>query len=272
MSYNTSFYTLGLRLRESGPRRIAVARGSDDCTLSAVERAEREGIATPVFTDDPREAVALAREGRADAILKGMIPTAELLHAVLDKQHGILPQGAVLTHLAVLEIPALGRLLMASDAAVIPYPTLAQHEAIVRYMADAGRRLGIARPRIALTHCNEDTSEKFPVTLQYRAITEAARADWGCDISGPMDIACALSEEAAAKKHIEGIVAGHADGIVFPDIEAGNTFYKTVTSLCHALPAGTLRGTTCPVALSSRGDSEEAKYNSILLAVALADK
>lgn len=269
MEANIDFSVLARRVAERGPRHIAVVCGTDNCTRAAAARAEAEGVAVPIFTDDPREAVAMCRSGKADAILKGMLPTAELLHAVLDKQCGLLPRGAVLTHLAVLQMPQLGRLLMVSDAAVIPNPTLEQRLAIVGYMAEAGHRLGIACPKIALTHCNEDTSEKFPITLDYREIV--ARGAEGALLDGPMDVACALSAAAAAKKHIAGPVAGCADGIVLPDIEAGNTFYKTATLLAGAVPAGTLRGTTHPVALSSRGDTEEAKYASIVLAATLAE-
>lgn len=226
--------------------------------------------------DACRKAVALVREGRAEILMKGLVGTDQLLHAALDKQRGILEQGRVMTHLTLAEIPAwpttqvhtTPRMLLFSDAAVIPCPDIGQLDAIVGYCAEACRRLGVAVPRIALTHCNEKVNAKFPVTLHYEEIKRRAAEGRYADaiVDGPMDVKTACDAESGDIKGIHSPVAGQADAIVFPDIEAGNTFYKTVTLFAHATTAGWLAGTTVPVVLTSRADSELSKYYSLMLA------
>ena len=111
-----------------------------------------------------QEAVSLIREGHADVLMKGIINTDNLLRAVLNKEHGILPKGNVLSHITVAQIPTYKKLLFFSDAAVIPRPTLEQFEAMLLYDLEVCRRMGIEAPRVALIHCTEKVNEKFPHT------------------------------------------------------------------------------------------------------------
>ena len=213
-------------------------------------------------------AVRLVRDGNADVLMKGLINTDNLLRAILNKQEGILAPGAVLSHVTASQIPGFGRMLLFSDPAVIPYPTPEQHSAIVGYLADACRALGIDRPRIALIHCNEKTSEKFPVTLGYAEIK--ARSATGCYgdaiVDGPMDIKTALDIHSGQVKGIESPIDGRADALVFPDIQAGNTFYKTISFFTNSVNAGMLMGAKAPVVLSSRSDSTYSKMCSLAMA------
>ena len=213
-------------------------------------------------------AVALVRSHRAQVLMKGMVNTDVLLRAVLDKQQGLLSPGSVMAHLTVMQIPGWNRLLMFADAAVLPEPTLPQLDALVGYMADHLRRFGREVPRIALTNCNEKVNPKFPHTLHYEQIKQwAAEGRYGkVVIDGPMDVKTALDANAAAYKHIASPIEGSADALVFPNIQAGNTFYKTLPCFCHAIPAGWLVGTEAPVVVTSRADSEESKYYSLALA------
>lgn len=213
-------------------------------------------------------AVALVRSHRAQVLMKGMVNTDVLLHAVLDKQQGLLSPGSVMAHLTVMQIPGWNRLLMFADAAVLPEPTLPQLDALVGYMADHLRRFGREVPRIALTNCNEKVNPKFPHTLHYEQIKQwAAEGRYGkVVIDGPMDVKTALDANAAAYKHIASPIEGSANALVFPNIQAGNTFYKTLSCFCHAIPAGWLVGTEAPVVVTSRADSEESKYYSLALA------
>ena len=213
-------------------------------------------------------AVALVRSHRAQVLMKGMVNTDVLLRAVLDKQQGLLSPGSVMAHLTVMQIPGWNRLLMFADAAVLPEPTLPQLDALVGYMADHLRRFGRKVPRIALTNCNEKVNPKFPHTLHYEQIKQwAAEGRYGkVVIDGPMDVKTALDANAAAYKHIASPIEGSADALVFPNIQAGNTFYKTLSCFCHAIPAGWLVGTEAPVVVTSRADSEESKYYSLALA------
>lgn len=287
------------RLRSLGQQvTVAVASPADSHTEEVIERslnagfakfilvavdgkratAERLAAAFPDSTsivdaadddDAARKAVDAVREGRADVLMKGSLNTDNLLRAVLNKERGILVKGSVLTHIAVAEIPGINRLMFFSDAAVIPFPTTAQLDAILQYITDTWRSVtGLQKPNIALTHCTEKTSEKFPITLSYQDVK--AYADEGrygdVNIDGPMDVKTACDAESGAIKGIASPVVGNADIIIFPDIEAGNTFYKTITFFASATVAGMLAGTTVPVVVTSRADSADSKFYSLATA------
>lgn len=282
--------TCGRRLR------IAVVCGCDDSTLYAVERALHEGFAEIIFVgstdkvklntglhlfedvvhyaeaatpvEAARRAVRLVREGKADILMKGLISTDVLLRAVLDKEEGLLPRGNVLTHLAVAQFPDRSKLLFFTDAAVIPYPTQEQRAAQLGYAIAMCHAFGIAVPRVSLLHCSEHTSDKFPHTLGYRELAEQAREGrWGkAVVDGPLDLRTSIDPIALERKGIASPLEGEADVLVFPDIEAGNVFYKAVSYIAKADVAGTLQGTLCPVVLPSRGDSGEDKFYSLAFA------
>lgn len=215
-----------------------------------------------------QEAVALVREGHADVLMKGIINTDNLLRAVLNKETGIMPKGGVLSHITVAQVPTYPKLLFFSDAAVIPRPTLEQFEAMLKYDLEVCRRLGIAEPRVALIHCTEKVNEKFPHTIDY--VELKARAEAGAYgamfIDGPMDVKTACDEHSGEIKGISSPVVGHADLLIFPNIEAGNTFYKTLSLFGDANMAGMLRGPLCPVVVPSRADSGNSKFYSLALA------
>lgn len=215
-----------------------------------------------------RMAVEAVRRGEADVIMKGTVSTDVLLREVLNKQYGLLKPDAVMTHLTLAAIPALGRKLLFSDAAVLPQPTLEQFDVIVRQCADACRRMGIVQPHIALTNCAEKVNPKFEHTLSYVELKRrAAQGDYGnAVVDGPMDVKTALESESGSIKGICSPVAGKADVIIFPNIQAGNTFYKTITLFAGATVAGWLVGTMVPIVVASRADSEESKYYSLLMA------
>lgn len=280
MSAIESFDALKAHLtrRNEPRRRVAVVWPEDETTRRAVEMAAEAGFASPVMLDHTvaadadaaaAEAVAMVRRGEADVIMKGLINTDNLLRAVLNKEHGILRPGRVLTHITVAEIPAYHKLLLLSDVAVIPYPTEAQFEAMVAYMTTYARAMGIECPRIALTHCSEKVDERhFPLTGSYVAVKDKAAAGvfGNCIVDGPMDVKTACDRHAQEKKGIVSPINGDADGIIFPDIEAGNTFYKAVTLFSGATLAGLLQGADVPVVLCSRGDDADCKYNALALA------
>lgn len=226
-----------------------------------------ELVDTPDYHSAAAVAVSLVHDGKADILMKGLIGTDELLRAVLNKETGILPKGGLLTHVTVSEIPGLDRLLFYSDVAVIPYPTLEQREKIIRLDLDLVRRFGVERPKVALIHFTEKVNPKFPNSVDYKTIVEKAVAgEYGDMVAGgPMDVKTALDIHSAQIKGIESEVCGNADLLIFPNIESGNTFYKTV-SYFKARMAGMLLGTTAPVVLPSRSDSSESKYNSLALA------
>ena len=292
-----SFGQLTAHLKSLNRRkRIAVVCANDPNTEYAIARALEEGIAEflmvgnsailekystlkryPQFVqalhvDDPdeaaRQAVRIVCEGGADILMKGIINTDNLLHAILDKEHGLLPKGKVLTHLAVMQIPTYHKLLFFSDAAVIPRPTLQQRIEMIWYAIRTCRSFGIERPRIALIHCTEKVSAKFPHSLDYVNIVELAEAGEFGDviIDGPLDVKTACEKTSGDIKGIVSPIDGEADVLIFPNIESGNAFYKAVSLFSHADMAGLLQGPVCPVVLPSRSDSGLSKYYSMAMA------
>lgn len=298
------FEQMAERLRHDGRRRrVAVARPADGHTIEVITRCLDEGTADFTLVADPecagqaermaasqpgrvsvvkaadaedcaRQAVAEVREGRCDVLMKGTLNTDVLLRAVLNKECGLLEKGRVLSHITAADIPGHRRLLLFSDAAVVPKPTMEQFEAITGYAAETFRKLqgDTACPHIALIHCTEKTSEKFPHTLCYAELKrQAAEGRYGnAVIDGPMDVKTAFDSESARIKGIISPVAGRADILVFPNIESANVFYKTITWFARALTAGMLCGTAAPVVVASRADSAKSKYCSLVLACAVA--
>ncbi len=271
-----TFQELQEQLQQRHTRcRIATVCVYDKATLSALDRSKQLGLAEPVYVDGetPEEAAARAvemvRSGEADILMKGLIGTDRLLRAVLDKEHGLLPKGRTLTHLALAEIPTYHKMLFFSDAAVIPYPTHEQRIEQVRYAIDVCHATGIAQPRVALIHCSEKPGKQFPFVDGYKDICQMGRdGSFGhCIIDGPLDVKTACSLHALQAKGIKSPLMGDSDVLILPDIEAGNAFYKSMTLFAGAHTAGMLCGTSHPVVVPSRGDSAEAKFNSVLLAI-----
>ena len=217
-----------------------------------------------------REGVRLVHDGKADVLMKGSLNTDTILHAVIDKEggHGLIAPGQVMSHLTLVEAPVYHKLLMFSDAAVIPNPTLVQFDAMVRYDCEVWRKLGVEQPKIALIHFTEKINHKFSVTTDY--VELMARAEIGeygdVEMAGPMDVKTACDAESAQIKKISSGVVGDADILIMPDLEAGNTFYKTVSYFGKARMAGLVTGTTSPVVVASRADSAESKFYSLILA------
>lgn len=284
-------------LRDASSRRVAVAAGHDPNTIRAAARAAAEGIADVTLVGDAAriddlcaelsldregfdvvdeaEPVAagliardLVREGRADVLMKGLIGTGDYMKLILDKEGGLLPAGAVLTHITVAELPAMvarhGKLLFVSDVAIIPRPDKATKKKILRYCVDAAHSFGIAEPRAALLAASEKVSPKMPATVEAAEITAEAVAEFpDAIVYGPLALDVAISPEACAIKGVETPVGGAADILVFPNIESGNVFYKSCTQLSGGRIAAAVVGTSAPCVLTSRADSEESKFLSI---------
>ena len=274
-------------------KRVAVVCANDASTRYAVEKGKEEkgkemGFIEPIYVDGEdkeecaRRAVALCKSGEADILMKGLINTDVILRAILDKENGILRPGHVLTHVAMAEIPKYEKLLFFTDAAVIPVPTEGQRRQQIHYMNYVCHALGIEEPRISLIHCAEKVSAKtFPYTVDYlEIIAEAQTGKFGrciiaeaqtgkfgrCIIDGPLDLKTSLDSVSLREKGIHSVIDGQADALIFPDIVAGNVFYKTITLFGYAKTAGVLQGTQCCCVLPSRADSPESKYYSLALA------
>lgn len=286
------------RLRLSNKRRrVAVVCPNDPHTEYVIIRSLREEIAeyllvtdeehvdisnslysaspdfvrvytAPTPDDAAAMAVELVRSGEADVLMKGLINTDNLLRAVLHKEKGLLPSGGVLSHVAVAQIPLYHKLLFFSDAAVIPKPTLEQFRAMIKNDISICNRLGMEEPRVALIHCSEKVNAKFPHTIFYTELKkEASEGKMGkVYIDGPMDAKTACDAHSGEIKGMSSPVIGNADIMIFPNIESGNTFYKTLSLFGDANMAGMLTGTIAPVVVPSRSDSGNSKYYSLVLA------
>ena len=193
---------------------------------------------------------------------------------VANKKHKLgleanFPTQILMTHVAMAEIPKYEKLLFFTDAAVIPVPTEAQRRQQIHYVNYICHALGIEEPRISLIHCAEKVSAKtFPYTVDYlEIIAEAQTGKFGrCIIDGPLDLKTSLDSVSLREKGIHSVIDGQADALIFPDIVAGNVFYKTITLFGYAKTAGVLQGTQCCCVLPSRADSPDSKYYSLALA------
>ncbi len=286
-------------------RRLAVAAGHDPNTIQAAAKAASENIAdvtlvgdkerieqlciefgldAGVFTiiDQPdelragAEAVKLVREEKADVLMKGLIGTDKYMRLILNKDTGLLPAKAVLSHVTVLDIPAFraihDKLLIVSDVAIIPDPDLSTKIKILQYVVAAAHAFGIADPKVALIAATEKVNAKMQACVDAALITQMNRRGQikGCTVDGPLALDVAVSPEACAIKGLDSPVGGAADCLVFPNIETGNVFYKGTTVLGGARLAAAVVGTSAPCVLTSRADSEESKFFSIALGCRLA--
>ena len=250
------------RLRLSNSRRrVAVVCPNDPHTEYVIIRSLREEIAEYLLVTDIEHL-------DVDVLMKGLINTDNLLRAVLHKERGLLPAGGILSHVAVAQIPLYHKLLFFSDAAVIPKPTLDQFRTMIMNDISICNRLGMEEPRVALIHCSEKVNAKFPHTICYTELKkEASEGKMGkVYIDGPMDAKTACDAHSGEIKGMSSPVIGNADVMIFPNIESGNTFYKTLSLFGDANMAGMLTGTIAPVVVPSRSDS--GNYSLVLACLA----
>jgi len=286
--------------QERGPRTVAVAAAAQEAVLLAVNEAEELGIADVILIGDRAEIVRIGREhgvdlgrleivhepdpiqaagqmtalinaGRAQIAMKGTIQTADFLRAVLDRKTG-LRAGRLLSHVAAFDVPGLDRLILVSDAGVVVAPTMSEKADIVRNAIDVAHRLGIVQPKVALLAATEMVNAKIPATVDAAALSKMAdrRQIVGGVIDGPLTLDNAISVEAATIKGVESPVAGRADILISPDIEAGNILAKGIIYFAQAYMAGVIVGARAPIILPSRSDTHQAKLIAIAMCVVIA--
>lgn len=219
-------------------------------------------------------AIELIRQGRADILMKGLISTDRFMKAVLDKEKGLVEPGKLLTHVTVIENKNYHKLLIVSDVAVLPLPSLNQKILMINYLVNTAYALQIEYPKVAVIAPTEKIIPSIISTTDAASLSEMnMRGEiQGCIVSGPLAVDVALNAEAARIKGINSPVAGDADCLLFPNIDAGNVFYKTNTVLARSETAAILVGARVPAVLSSRGDSILTKLYSIALAALMARK
>ncbi len=213
-------------------------------------------------------AVEMVKSGAADILMKGLVNTDILLHAVLKKGTGLVPFGNVVTFIAAIEIPGYPKLLFITDPAVIPEPNVRQRTAIIRYAIDTAKNFGISKPKVALLHGTEKMNPKLNFMSDYKKMLELGQAGEFGDaiVAGPLDLFLAINPELGKIKQVDTPIAGDADILIFPSFVSANIFYKSMVTFAHAEIGGMLFGTEKPVVLTSRSDSAATKFNSIALA------
>jgi phosphate butyryltransferase len=223
-------------------------------------------------TEAAAKAVALVRGGEGDLLMKGLLSTDKYMRAILNKEQGLLEPGAILSHVTVMEHPGHPKLLLAGDVAVIPEPDLREKLAILGYLAQTARALGIELPKVAVLAASEQVQPKLRASVEAALLAKMADRGQiqGALVDGPLALDAAIDPESARIKGLTGPVAGDADCLLFPFLEAGNTFYKAGTKLGGAEVAAVVAGARVPCVLSSRGDSPRTKLSSIALAALLA--
>lgn len=215
--------------------------------------------------------VELARSGEVDTLMKGSLHTDELLRAVLSKEKGLRTERR-LSHVFAFDVPTYDRPLLITDAAINIYPTLEDKVDIVQNAVDLFHALDTRDPNVAILSAVETVTPKIPSTVEAAALCKMADRGQikGAILDGPLAFDNAISETAARTKGIESPVAGKADILLVPDLEAGNMLAKQLEYLANAEGAGILLGARMPIILTSRADDEMTRMASCALAVQLA--
>jgi len=287
--------------QELGFCHLAVVAAHDSEVLQSIDEARERGIATATLFGDaarieaiaqekglalhdvrvehePDEARAalramqLVRERQADVVIKGQIKTSTFLRAALDRQAGIRDR-KLLSHVGVFEIPGFDRLLYMSDSGVVLYPTPMQKRTIIQNVVDVAHRLGIEHPRVAVLAANERVHPSRPGGVEALTLARMAQEGWisGAIVDGPLPLDVALYECVARLHGVDGPVAGRADVVIVPNVEAGNIAAKAIQYIGHGEMAGLVVGARVPIIINSRADDATTRLRSIAMAALVAD-
>jgi len=283
------------------PLRMAVVHPVDEASLRGAVAAGEAGLIVPVLVGPERKiraaaeqagidlgccelvdaphshaaaehAAVLARDGRAEALMKGSLHTDEIMGAVTDRSAGLRTERRI-SHVFVMDVPAYPRLMLITDAAINIDPDLDDKRDIIQNAIDLAHALGIDEPKVALLSAVETIDAKLRSTVEAGALCKMAERGQitGAILDGPLAFDNAISEEAAEAKGIASRVAGNADIFVAPDIESGNMMAKQLAYLADGRGAGIVLGARVPIALTSRADEPESRMASCALALLVAE-
>ncbi|MCF6461524.1 phosphate butyryltransferase [Clostridium sp. Cult3] len=297
-----SFSELLALAEKRGPKKISVAVAQDRDVLGAIKVCKDLNIINPILVGDKskiqqisekidfelseveiidekdglqasRIATKLVSTGKAEILMKGLIDTSVIMKQVLDKEIG-LRIGKVISHVAVFDVETYHKIFFVTDAAMNISPDIYQKKEIIENAVELAHSLEINNPKVAVIGAKEKVSPKMEATVHAKELSDMYKRGeiTGCIVEGPFALDNAISKEAALHKGIESSVAGDADILLVPDIDAGNVLYKSLTFLAKAKSAGIILGTKSPIVLTSRADSQEAKIHSIALGVLLTSK
>jgi len=289
---------LGSIVQKEPRKKLVIAAAQDKYSLNAVMNAANDNVIEPILIgdkdmifsiaklggfnldgikiiDEPDTEVAveiavkMANRGEVDILMKGMVGTSTLLKAVLNKEWG-LRTGNLLSHFALFEVETYHKLIAVTDVAMNIAPNLQEKISIVNNSVACLNKLGIPNPKVAVLGAVEMVNESMTATLDAALLSKMNQRDQirNCIIDGPLAFDNAISHESAKHKGIRSEVAGDTDLLLMPDIEVGNVLYKSLVFFAKAKVASVILGASVPIVLTSRSDSEQAKYDSIILAAA----
>jgi len=279
-------------------KKLVLAAAQDQHSLGAVLRAWQDNIIEPILIGDKENiqiicaengynisglriihepdndmaiemAVRMLSSKQADVLMKGKVGTSAMLKAVLNKEWG-LRTGNLLSHIALFEVETYHKLIAVTDVAMNIAPNLRDKISIVNNSVAFLHRLGYENPKVAVLGAVEMVNENMEATLDAALLSKMNQRDQikNCIIDGPLAFDNAISLESAQHKGIKSEVAGDTDLLLMPDIEVGNVLYKSLVFFAKAKVASIILGAQVPIVLTSRSDSEQAKYDSILLSAA----
>jgi len=282
-----------------GPRkRLILAAAQDQQSLGAVIQAWKDDIVEPILIGDKEGiqnictannyditglriihepdlqmsvemSVKMVSSQQGDVLMKGKVGTSTLLKCVLNKEWG-LRTGNLLSHFALFEVETYPKVIAVTDVAMNISPNLKDKIAIINNSVSCLIKLGYKMPKVAVLGAVEMVNENMEATLDAALLSKMNQRDQirNCIIDGPLAFDNAVSLESAQQKGIRSEVAGDTDLLLMPDIEVGNVLYKSLVFFAKAKVASVILGARVPIVLTSRSDSEEAKYYSILLSAA----
>jgi phosphate acetyltransferase len=230
-----------------------------------------ELVDTPHSHASAEAAVRLVREGRAECLMKGSLHTDELMGAVVSRDSGLRTARRI-SHCFVMDVPTYSEVLIVSDAAVNIAPTLEEKVDIVQNAIDLAHALGAPEVRVAILSAMETVNPKVPSTIEAAALCKMADRGQitGGILDGPLALDNAINLQAAEIKHIQSPVAGRANVLIVPDLEAGNMLAKSLSFLADADAAGIVLGARVPIILTSRADSVTTRLASCAVAALVA--
>jgi phosphate butyryltransferase len=281
--------------KSDSKKRVAVAAAHDEHTLEAVFKAAKDKLVAPVLigskaeiaeilkklnvkydfdsvicTESDKEAaektVELINANKADFIMKGKLQTADLLKAVVDKEKG-LRTGKVMSHVAILEVPAYHKLIAITDGGMMMYPNAEEKKQILENAVDVFLAMGYESPKVAVLAAVETVNPKMPEAVDADILKKMNQSGEikNCIIEGPISVDLTFSKESAKIKGYNSPVTGEADILLVPNITTGNIMSKALIEMADATMAGMIVGAKVPIVLTSRGATSQEKYLSLVL-------
>jgi phosphate butyryltransferase len=296
-----SFDELLKEAQKKGPKRVAIVFAHEPNTLQAVHQAHEKNLAECILIGDAaaihetaaaqglnlepaqiiqkaypdeaaRQAVELVNAHKADLAMNGLAQPRYLIEAALDRTNG-LRTGRLLTDVSLFEIPNMNRLIFISDIGIVVSPTMEQRIGIVRNAIEVAHALGIELPKVAILAATEMVDTEIPLSMEAANLSKMAERGQikGALVDGPLALDNAISPEAVRIKGIKSDVAGYADILIAPDIEAGNILAKTIIYFAKGKMASVVVGGRCPLILPSRSDPPQTKLISMALGIYLSE-